>query len=105
MKELKILVNENISEAFYEFCSEHGTDPDNVIQSLVNLYGRVQIDMQKAKEGKLSIDSASQEANEIMAEWLDLASHRFTALPYPLFLELESNILRCLGLDIERDTH
>ena len=54
MKELNIRVSDELGEAFCEFCEEHDIQPDDALQTLVNLYGRAQIDMQEMKEGKLT---------------------------------------------------
>jgi hypothetical protein len=96
MKELEVQVEEKISEAFENFCREHDTDSQDAIESLIEVYGLAYIYKQKIKDGQLDVDRASSEFDKIIESWLNLAKKRLTALPFPLFLELESHLVEHL---------
>jgi hypothetical protein len=102
MKELEIQVSDDIREAFDEYCERNETDHGEALQALIEVYAMAYLYKQKKGAGKLTADSAAVELDKIIEAWLALATKRLTALPFPLFLELEGDLVARLKSTMEK---
>lgn len=68
MKQLNFRVDNEIGEAFYDFCDSQGIKPYDLLEAIVNLYGRSQLIKQKMGKGEITQNEAFIELGKIVAD-------------------------------------
>jgi len=68
MKQLNLRVDDDISEAFYQFCKRNGIRPYELLGSIIDFYGRGEILTQKAERKELTQEEAMIELGHIIRD-------------------------------------
>lgn len=68
MKQLNFRVTDEVGKAFYSFCEGQGVKPYELLEAIVNLYGRGQLIKEKADKKEITADEAFIELGKIMTD-------------------------------------
>jgi hypothetical protein len=66
MRQINVRVEEEIGQAFYEFCANQGITPYKLLGSIVGFYGRGEMLTRKQKEKAISEEEALIELGRIV---------------------------------------
>lgn len=68
MKQINVRVDDEIGEAFYQFCKEQEITPYELLSSIVGFYGRGQIVTKKANEKMLTQEESLVQLGHIISD-------------------------------------
>jgi hypothetical protein len=97
MKRIKFTVNDDIGDAFYNFCKETDTTPEEMIETLVNLFGSAQTAWGGLRKGEISQEEAITYMRNMTADAIKLYSHMIIPMAYPLFYKLQRDLLKSIA--------
>lgn len=73
MRQLTMRVEDQIADAFYEFCNRQHIKPYELLGSIVDFYGRAEILTRKAEQKEFTRAEAMIELGRIVADMKHLA--------------------------------
>ena len=97
MKKFKFTVNDDIGDAFYNFCKENDTRPEKMIETLINLFGCAQTAWDGLRKGEVAQEEAITYMKNMTADAKELYSHKIIPMAYPLFYKLQRDLLKSIA--------